>query len=409
MSSILSATAVKPTQNATSRAEGTPDQAKKAKVVDLLVSAEPKAIYSPHVTNTLQAPPSSAAPTTRTASPWPRAFQRRSSRCSSPSTLRASNRKSPQTLVEVGCADGSTTAAMAQGMRQAGFENLDAHGIDIDFGYAKEALKTYAPKFASHPNLKFHWCAANEKWPCKADVVMMSSVLHEVESYTAPKDNRKAVPDFFAKLYKETDVGTIGVIRDFVAPTDGDKAAVVYHRESDVKTIVSKGADKTDEGKALTFPYLIERFKQSGRAGARAGFYCNEIDPRTQGLPLKPGFKAYLTNQKSAYRFVFGKDYFDMFTAEMNENYGFATEGRYKRMLKDAGFEVFFTERNPGDWIQDNRIDGKRRDLHAREQDLEAEQSFAVRLPNRDWASRRCRVSRSKAEACRWTKGRWHR
>lgn len=263
------------------------------------------------------------------------------------------DKKQELTLMEVGCANGSTTVAMADAMRANGFALGQAVGIDIERKYVEEAQQAYG----SQSGVSFHFCSAAGTWPCKPDVVIMSSVLHEIESYTFPKDNRTAVPDFFAKLYREMPAGSVGVIRDFVAPANGDAKTVLYHCDADVQNIVSKGVDKSDHGKKLTFAYLIERFKASGGTNMRDDFYCRKLaDPRTKGLPVREGFTAYETNQKSAYRFVFGKNYADMFTAEMNENYGFATENRYKEMLAAAGFQIVHTMCNPGDWIQDNRI-----------------------------------------------------
>jgi ubiquinone/menaquinone biosynthesis C-methylase UbiE len=243
------------------------------------------------------------------------------------------------------------------------YPNAYVIGVDYLSKYVDLALSV-AAKYDNLTNINFHKLKANDKEyifkkkdgsVVKPDVIIFSSVVHEIYSYTNISETQNALEkEYDRKLsvlytlqqcYKVLNNGGRVIIRDFCGPSKNpyvilqtlhQKTKPKYSFENFAKEF---GLLKKNIYKFDAFPILCKLLQ------------CNTTTKTKNN-------KTYITDYRSIYEFIFHKDFHENWNHEMNERYGFWNENEAVSMFKDAGFDMVFSDIVSGEWIKKTRFHG---------------------------------------------------
>lgn len=207
----------------------------------------------------------------------------------------------------------------------------------------------------------FHQLAATDaKWIFKKenaskvipDVIIFSSVVHEIYSYadlgktTSPMTKefmrKKNVLQSLTKAYNVLNVRGRVIIRDFCGPTNNNRVIL--------KQLTVQNDPYTFEKFAETFGQNVDgnNIPLGGHKFDCAPILCHKLD--------KCGTPTYITDMRSAYEYIFHKDFKSNWSNELQERYGFWTESESVAIMKSAGFDQVFHDIMSGAWIKANRF-----------------------------------------------------
>lgn len=254
------------------------------------------------------------------------------------------NNKNVNVVHDIGCGSGKSTYELARK-----YPNMTFFGFDISpqaITHAKQKYRSDNINFLSHNVYE----KLQEENIIKSDFVICSSILHELYSYAPIKLQIKEfnilhqvrscyVYRALKNIYDATnDNGTI-LIRDFVSPPEPNIIVNLYHYNEDLMI-------KQKNGKS--FEDYVELVKKR-----------NLYEPLLINKSEQPNFTIYMTNMKTAYEYIFRKDYFANWHSELEELYSFFSKEEYIEVLKFVGFSDIKCEMINNDWIIKNRLKDK--------------------------------------------------
>jgi SAM-dependent methyltransferase len=266
----------------------------------------------------------------------------------------------PFKICDVGTGTGALAAKLVQTLASSKYRDFKVIGTDIIESYVKQAQETYDNLSSS---LRFKYRTADQS--CVnlvnkntgaekkgADIIIFSSVLHEVYSYSPLGDDSNAVKNALKKAYESLAFGGKIIIRDFIGiPADQKgKKVILKQHIADMKMGTFNGFEReiNCQNFATDFKSIRANFNNF-----REDIQCKEM------AECEEGYKCYETNMATAYEFIFRKDYDDSYGAELNERYGFITSTEIECMLKDIGFKITKFELSLNSWVKQNRLNNK--------------------------------------------------
>ena len=224
----------------------------------------------------------------------------------------------PGIILDIGSGTGKLTAALAQL-----YPMCEVLGIDYSKSMTELAQRRYCD---SYLNLSFQWGTVNTLNLSTANTIILSSVLHEVYSYS--NDSLQAVSDMLEDSYNLLLPGGRIIIRDFIQPKFPEKAVILHHRLDDIRN----GHD---------FESFQKTFSRNISLGSIRK--CNQ-------------WKIYETNIGSAYEYIYRKDFHEMWEFELLERYGFWTLESAFNILRSTGFSVIHSKRLQNSWLLNNSL-----------------------------------------------------
>jgi precorrin-6B methylase 2 len=253
-------------------------------------------------------------------------------------------------IVDIGVCTGKMASFYANT-----FKNCNVIGTDI----IEKNVMCANSNETNRNNIVFVNSPANKQivTDCSTSAFIFCSVMHEIYSYgnhINKMDNVKEVLGVTRKSLK--DDGVI-IIRDFVKPKDNN-VVIMSHQNDDIQHNISFDRYCLD--------FLRAKFNKVD--GVNEVYGVNEVDRMINGFSpqlfemqtnKKMDCIDYITNAESAYEFIFRKDYWQNYKAELEEIYGFWSKNHAEKLLTENGFKVIFSEYVNNDWINKNRIDGK--------------------------------------------------
>lgn len=230
-------------------------------------------------------------------------------------------RPSDRLIVDVGTGTGKLASVLAEAMPRS---------LVIGSDLSSDMLKIAEESFPNRKNLLFMKAPADHLPLPNIDVLIYSSILHEVRSYDP--NGLEAVDSALKEAYRKLKPGGRIVIRDFVRPTNGDQFVTFTHA-------------KTDIDKDRTFFKFVNRFGY----GAEGEF----------GDMSTAQAISYRAKLRWVYEYIFRKDYKNNWDAELKELYGFWTFEQAVGMVRSAGFKIIEARRIRNEWIIENRLKTK--------------------------------------------------
>jgi SAM-dependent methyltransferase len=225
-------------------------------------------------------------------------------------------------VLDLGCADGNFS-----------FE-LDLHTDNvIGIDSSEEVLKIAREQC---PHIEFKQGLAEHFTLEKpVDVVVCSSLLHEVYSYSKELDGFRSLEHTLNNIRKNLKDGGKLIIRDFVSP-EPNLTVDFEHFKSDIV----KGHSYTD--------FHTQRKTDSAYSWK---FMAGTDDAET--------FTYRGQKIQDVYEYIFHKDYHTNWETEIKETYGFWTGTQAKALLKLLGYEIEHYAELDNQWITNNRLEGK--------------------------------------------------
>jgi SAM-dependent methyltransferase len=229
----------------------------------------------------------------------------------------------------------------------------------IDF--ANKNLKT---NLADFPNMKskvrFIKTSADIALNPKVDIMIYSSILHEVYSYLKRNDNenellyeKNRIDNLNTALkicYKSLNNNGRIIIRDFVRPENGTKPVFLVIKKN---SIIDNNCKSFGE------------FLQYNTLGKFSfiNYKCDVLDEDKKCVISKEyninnKYEIYETNLQTVYEYIFRKDYCapNDWNTELNERYGFWTEESAEQLLISNNFKIIHKECVHNPWILQNRL-----------------------------------------------------
>jgi SAM-dependent methyltransferase len=238
-------------------------------------------------------------------------------------------------VADMGMGSGAGSEALA-----ALYPEMNVVGVDVD-----PAMVALAREKFARANLSFVVgdVAAPVFEASSLDAIFDSSVLHHVTSFGGYSyDN--------ARRALEVQAGELAphgvlVVRDFVAPADGDV----------LLDVPADDGDASDHPGRCSSAALLERFAREFRSlHERPGF---QMTPTLE--PPRAGWRRYRLSHRHAVEFVLRKDYRDDWVGEVKEEYGYFTQAQFESVFERLGMRILASTplRNP--WIVRNRFEGR--------------------------------------------------
>jgi len=223
-------------------------------------------------------------------------------------------------ILDVGSGTGLIAAAEARRSRHSSVIAIDS---------APEMLAAAQRLYGSCPNLHFRNGVADEVHSASATTVVLSSVLHEVFSYSG--GSGEAVARVLRAAWRSLRPGGRLVIRDFIGPACHAKEVLLQHRCSDIVA----GHDFASFSRRSRHPVALY-------GGCR-----------------KAGCLIYRTDLGSAFEFVLRKDYHEMWDLELEERYGFWTRSEAEAAVHSQGFRILHSRPFTSAWAGATSLRGK--------------------------------------------------
>ncbi len=222
----------------------------------------------------------------------------------------------PGIILDVGSGPGKLTANLAQL-----YPRCNVLGLD----YSKSMVALAQQKHGDfHANLNFQWGTANSLEMNMANTIILSSVLHEVYSYS--NDSLQAVADLLRSAWGSLRPSGRIIIRDFIRPESSEAAVFLRHRLNDI----CLGHDFESFHKTFGRKIMLRSVQE-----------CNL-------------WKMYETDIGSAYEYIYRKDFHEMWEIELLERYGFWSLESALALLKSTGFSVIHFELLQNSWLLNN-------------------------------------------------------
>lgn len=228
-----------------------------------------------------------------------------------------------QRVVDVGTGVGLLASEIATTRK-----DLDVVGIDSSPLMISEARSRH-PKAK---NLEYKEGDACEHLGVNGHTLIYSSIMHEVYSYNS--DSIDKVLRALKLAYRSIPEGGRIIVTDFVAPSDGSKTVELLHMREDMKP-------------GHTLLDMVNSFVDKRRPA------CYTVLEETKHAVR------YLTDLRTAYEFMFRKDFNGRWEYELNEKYAFWTGKQARELLEIAGFHLVHFSEFKNKWIEDNRLKDK--------------------------------------------------
>ncbi len=239
-------------------------------------------------------------------------------------------------VADMGMGSGAGSHALA-----ALHQDLEVVGVDVD-----ERMVALARERYRLPNLRF--VQGDVAGPVfedeSVDGILDSSVLHHVTSFGGYR--RENAPEAIEAQVRALKVHGVLVVRDFVAPEEGDAPVLLDLPEGD--------GDGSEDPRTCSSTALLRRFAREFRSLSRApGFPLEEI------APGRDGWRRFRLSHRHAVEFLLRKDYRRDWEQEVKEEYTWATQRECEALLSRLGMRLLASTplRNP--WIVANRWRGK--------------------------------------------------
>src|SRR5215831_26608 len=236
-------------------------------------------------------------------------------------------------VADMGMGSGAGSYALA-----ALYPDLQVTGVDVD-----EAMVELAGRRYQLPNLKFVQGDISSQVfePESLDGIFDSSVLHHVTTFGGYRYDNAAVT-LEAQAAQLKPHGVL-VVRDFVAPVDGDRPVFLDLPAED-------GDDSSEPLKASTAALFCRFAREFRSLSSTPGFSYEEGDAR------RPGWRRFLVPRRIAVEFVLRKDYRPDWEAEVKEEYTYFTQPEFEALFARLGLRILASSplRNP--WIVRNRF-----------------------------------------------------
>lgn len=239
-------------------------------------------------------------------------------------------------VADMGMGSGSGTYAIA-----ALYPELEIVGVDLD-----ERMVALARERYLLPNLRF--VQGDIAGPVfdeeSLEGILDSSVLHHVTSFGGyRRANAAAALEVQARALK---VHGVLVVRDFIAPEDGDAPVLLDLPDAD--------GDASEDPSTCSSAALLVRFAREFRSLSSApGFTYEELtSPRD-------GWRRFRLAHRHAVEFLLRKDYRRDWAQEVKEEYTWSTQRECERLFGELGLRLLASTpiRNP--WIVAQRWRGK--------------------------------------------------
>jgi len=237
------------------------------------------------------------------------------------------------TIADAGFGTGALLFRLSQKFPQS-----NIFGLDISshfFGKAKRQFKNIPNINLLRKNI------VQQHFPKNSlDTKIFSTALHEIYSYN--DYNLQFVKTALKNSFKELKPGGRIIIRDGIQPQP-EKWCLWFKPNDGESNLKLHPRFLSTEAMFLRF---VKEFKKS--LGAK---YQKTTDPRKGAL--------YYLNSADAYEFISKKDYRDNWHLEINEQFGYLTLLKYKKLLRDIGFKIISAKSYRNPWIVKNRWKGK--------------------------------------------------
>jgi SAM-dependent methyltransferase len=240
-------------------------------------------------------------------------------------------------VADMGMGSGAGTHALA-----ALYPGLEVVGVDLD-----PEMVTLARARHRLPNLRFVQgdVAAPAFETGSLDGILDSSVLHHVTSFGGYLHEHAAAA-LEAQVRALRTHGVL-VVRDFVAPEDGDAPVLLDLPDDD--------GDGSAEPATCSTAALLVRFAREFRSLAPApGFALTRLE-----APPRPGWARFRLEHRHAVEFLLRKDYRTDWVQEVKEEYTWGTQRGCEALFARLGLRLLSSTplRNP--WIVAHRWAGR--------------------------------------------------
>lgn len=229
-------------------------------------------------------------------------------------------------LVDVGMASGTSTTILAQL-----FPQLDIIGVDINPKMVDIANETY-----QLPNLSFREDDGEKLSTFKENTIsgfFNCSAIHHITSYN-DYDNNRAINTLRRQVELLKDKGVL-VIRDFVKVEEKE---VILELST-----VPKDTRPSDSD-------LFIQFAQTARSLAvERGFPIEELPSS------KTNTRCFQAHYTDVVEFIRRKDYYANWDIELQEEYGYFTQGEFEALFKELGLRIILSTPIYNQWIINNR------------------------------------------------------
>ncbi len=223
--------------------------------------------------------------------------------------------------IDMGCADGAMTYAMAVLNPQCRFT-----GIDHD----KKAIAAAQERY-QRPNLDYiigDIGAPDVMKPGSVDAVVNSFILHEI--YSGSHYNDRSVIQTLENQMSLLKRDGIMFIRDFAMPMVSEYVLM----EMPDTPSTGDGLNALSEADLLV--WYAEHARPRQNPGC-TGFFLEELPPRF------PRTRLFRLPSKWAYEFIMRKDEREIWEDELPKEYTFFTEREYRKTLRAMGARVLYT------------------------------------------------------------------
>jgi SAM-dependent methyltransferase len=219
-------------------------------------------------------------------------------------------------VVDFGCGTGALVAELARR-----FPNIQFIGVE------NNPVMFHIASHFTLPNLTFapEMTEMIEMTEEKNDLIICSSVLHEVYSYN--NDDLYAVEKVLRSMKRILSPDGKILIRDFVSPSDGSRKVLLHHASN-------------DQVQGHSFHDFSRECKRTTK--------CSIVDGET-----------WETTMKDAYEFIYRKDFHDNWLCELEEKYGFWTNREACEIMASLDLSIVHFETYHNEWIVKNRLENK--------------------------------------------------
>ena len=238
------------------------------------------------------------------------------------------------------------------------YVGTDLMKTSIDF--SNKNLKKYLVNFPNIKNkVRFIKTSADIALNPKVDVMIYSSILHEIYSYVTRNNENELIYEknridnlnnALNICYKSLNNNGRIIIRDFVRPENGTKPVFLVIEKNSLIDINCKSF-----GEFLQYNTL--------RKFSFINYKCDVMDEDkkcsiSKEYKINNNYQIYETNLQTAYEYLFRKDYCNPndWATELNERYGFWTEQSAEQLLISNKFKIIHKETVHNPWILQNRL-----------------------------------------------------